>query len=154
MLRTLIFSAVCAVFLSTACTPASQPNTTTEVSILSPANDSLYTLVVKIHDDIMPENATISSLQQQLKKQLPTLAQPQKDSLLPILAQLQIAYDGMMDWMRGFKNTEMNADEYKKWSEQETATYLRQEQAKIEAVADAMRQSITNAKAWKSTHAN
>lgn len=154
MLRIFIFTALAAFFLATACTTSTNTTAKSADTILSPANDSLYTLVVKIHDDIMPENATIASLQQQLKKQLPTLPQIQKDSLLPILAQLQIAYDGMMDWMRGFKNTEMNADEYKKWSEQETTTYLRQEQTKIEAVAEAMRNSIAAAKAWKTTHAN
>lgn len=133
-----------------ACT---SPNTPApKNSLLSPANDSLYTLVVKIHDEVMPENATIASLQQRLKKQLPDLAQAQKDSLLPILADLQIAYDGMMDWMNQFKNTELNEDEYKKMDEAAIAAYLQQEQTKIETVAKNMRQSIANAKAWQTNH--
>jgi biopolymer transport protein ExbD len=152
-MRTLfVFLCLSALACQPTTTNTNNSTTTTEAKILSPANDSLYTLVVKIHDDIMPENATISSLQQQLKKVLPTLKQDKKDRLLPILADLQIAYDGMMDWMRQFKNTEFNADEYKLWSPQQTRDYLLDQQLKIQKVDSDMRKSIANAKAWQAAN--
>lgn len=152
-MRTLfIFFCLSALACQPSSTNTNPANNNSEVKLLSPANDSLYTLVVKIHDDIMPENATIASLQQQLKKALPTLKQAQKDKLLPILADLQISYDGMMDWMNQFKNTELNADEYKLWSPQQTRDYLLDQQLKIEKVANDMRSSIANAKAWQAAN--
>jgi len=136
-----------------ACGGASKPvQPDASASPLSASNDSLYALVVKIHDDVMPENNTILGLQQQLKAQLPTLPEPLRDSLMPILTELQLGYDGMMDWMRDFRNTELHADEYAKMGESGTREYLLAEQVKITKVGEQMRRSIALARAWKAAH--
>ncbi len=147
------FSLLLVLFLSACAAPApKQEQPTAPASPLSAANDSLYTLVVKIHDEVMPENNTILGLQQQLKAQLPKLPENLRDSLLPILSELQLGYDGMMDWMRDFRNTELHADEYKTMGDSATRVYLLSEQAKIEQVGRQMRKSIELARTWKSAH--
>lgn len=128
--------------------PSEQTEIKGEKSILSPSNDALYKKVVGIHDDVMPENTTIVALQQKLKKYVPKVSENDKPALLEILSELQKAFDGMMDWMHEFKNLELDADTYAKWSDSEVENYLKKEEDKIKHVAELMRSSIAHANDW------
>ena len=125
-----------------------QDKINSQSSILSASNDSLYHHVVFIHDEVMPLNSNILALQQKLKKQVGQLDTENNTELLNILSQLQKAYDGMMTWMHEFKNLELHADDYQKWSESETEKYLKAEESKIKDVAQIMRQSLAAATAF------
>lgn len=129
-------------------TPSSKTEINSEKSILSPNNEALYKKVVAIHDDVMPENSTIVALQQKLKKYLPKVSEDKKPELLEILSDLQKGFDAMMDWMHEFKNLELDADIYAKWTDSEIENYLKKEEDKIKHVAELMRSSIAHANAW------
>lgn len=129
-------------FVGFACQTSTTPAATAPTSILSPSNDSLYQLVGKKHDEVMPKTGNIEALQRDLQAQLGTAAGTRKDSLLTVLGHLQQAHDGMMNWMRQFKGIDLDEAFYKERDEAQIKTYLQEEERKIEEVARQMLSSI------------
>ncbi len=106
------------------------------------AREKLYTEVMKIHDDVMPEMSTIHRLRKQLKAiDTTVVASPDYPTILTHLNMLEKADEGMMGWMAAFDNPAPDAEEAV------ALNYLQQEKTKISEVRDQMRESIASAKA-------
>lgn len=117
---------------------------------LSSSVDSLYKLVVAKHDEVMPKIKDIENLKQSLRDDLENMGTDEADKakreeVLDMLSALQNGYDAMFGWMNDFKNPHLQADFYKKSSEKELLTYLKEEETKIDRVAKIMLESIGNA---------
>lgn len=126
-------------------TPIVSPET---AFLLPPEASELYRIVGEKHDTAMSLMGNIEGLQSALRLKLGQTKEDnsQKDSVLTLLSALKKADDGMMDWMRGFKNTDLNEDEYKAMSIEEIMAYLKSEETKIEQVHQDMLNSIANSK--------
>jgi len=108
--------------------------------------EKMYTEVMSIHDDIMPEMGTIHRLKKQLKNlDTVVIKSPDYSTILNHLSALQKADDEMMDWMAEFSNPTKDTEEAV------AVAYLEKEKEKISQVRDQMRQSIASAKAVLST---
>jgi hypothetical protein len=115
--------------------------------------DSLYTLVVAKHDEVMPKTADISKLSRILRSDLENLGEDKastekKERILELLSALQSGHDAMFDWMGEFKGAHTNKEFYEKSKENELLTYLKEEELKIERVAKLMLESIGNAEVY------
>lgn len=128
-LSTLVFIFfMLSIFLSTAC---QQQNS---------ARDKMYTEIMKIHDDVMPEMSTIHRLRKNLKKIDTTLVKtPNYPTILNHLSALEKADEGMMSWMAEFSNPTSDAEEAT------ALNYLENEKIKITAVREQMLKSIADA---------
>lgn len=126
-------------------TPTTLPETE---FVLPPAAAELYRIVGEKHDTAMLLMGNIGGMQSALRLKLGQIKEDnaQKDSVLTLLSALKKADDGMMDWMREFKNTDLNEDEYKAMSQEEIMAYLKSEETKIEQVHQDMLNSIANSK--------
>ncbi len=110
---------------------------------LSPENDSLYTLVVAVHDSVMPKMSDISVYQSKISKQISSSTNPkEKEALLNKSSELKKAENGMMLWMNEFKNTEVDEAFYQKMSASEIRDYLLSEEKKIREVSLLMLNSL------------
>lgn len=103
--------------------------------------EKMYTIVMDIHDNVMPEMSTINRLRKQLKAIDTSLVKtPTYPTILTHLNALEQADEGMMSWMAEFSNP--TAD-----TEEATAlAYLKVEKEKITKVRDQMMESIAAAK--------
>jgi hypothetical protein len=114
---------------------------------LSPVAEHLYSVVGEKHDTAMLLMKDIGNarhtLRNSLNEQVDSL---QKLKILDLLLALKKADDAMMNWMREFKNTDLDEDMYKSMSEAEIVNYLSNEEVKIEAVQQQMLKSIAQAK--------
>lgn len=106
-----------------------------------------YTLVVAKHDTAMLLMGDIERTQRALRKVMPQYEAEQEQQILRALTDLKKAEEGMMTWMHEFKSTELNEEEYRKWSEAAIRTYLEEEEQKIEQVHVAMSTSIAKGQA-------
>jgi hypothetical protein len=111
---------------------------------LSTAAADLYQVVGDKHDTAMLLMKGIGKAQNTLRGKLKKIegSSPAKDSILNLLTALKKGDDGMMDWMREFKNVLMDDEHYKAKSEDEIMAYLREEDRKIEQVHIDMINSI------------
>jgi len=62
--------------------------------------DNLFDEVMVIHDDVMPKTATIHRLKKKLKK---NKGDDNLESINKVIEQLDIADEGMMQWMEDFE---------------------------------------------------
>lgn len=110
----------------------------------------LYKVVSVKHDDAMKLMSNIEGARSKLRMEMKMadVDSLRKDSILTLLTALKRADDGMMSWMNEFKSTELNEDEYKKMSESEILTYLKEEEAKIEQIHLDMSASVDNGNAF------
>ena len=114
---------------------------------LSPAAEHLYSVVGEKHDTAMLLMKDIGNAQYKLRNSLnETVDSLQKKKILDLLLALKKADDAMMNWMREFKNKDLDEDMYKSMTEAEIVNYLSKEEVKIEAVHQQMLKSIADAK--------
>lgn len=97
----------------------------------------LYDEVMKIHDDVMPKMSDINRYQKQLRKQLDTESDSTKKVILNAINNLEMADEGMMQWMADFKVPD---------EEPAKTTYLKDQKKHIEKVRDDMLNSMEQAK--------
>ncbi|WMX17314.1 MULTISPECIES: hypothetical protein [unclassified Aureispira] len=111
---------------------------------------TLYQVVGEKHDTAMLLMTDIEATRSQLRLRMKTaeIDSLKKDTILNLLTALKKADDGMMNWMHEFKSTELNEEEYKKMSETDIMTYLKDEEQKIEQVHIDMLESIKDGKAF------
>ncbi len=102
----------------------------------SPEIKESYDSVMYVHDEVMPEMSTINKLRRKLKK-LPN----QDNHTSELIQKLELADDGMMDWMKDFK---LNKDA----SVSNQLDYLSKEQERIDKVSADMKLAITNAQSY------
>lgn len=101
----------------------------------------LYSEVMEIHDNVMPEMGTIHRLKKQLKTIDTTLVKsPTYPIILDHLASLEKADEAMMSWMAEFSNPTEDTNEI------EALDYLEKEKIRISEVRDQMQESIDSAK--------
>lgn len=117
---------------------------------LSPEAAILYDTVGAKHDTAMLLMGAIGKTQSKLRLQLKSMEEgdEKRAQVLDLLTALKKADDGMMNWMREFKSTELNDDEYKTMSNEEIMAYLKEEEKKIEQVHVDMLNSIAAGKAY------
>lgn len=102
--------------------------------------DKMYDEVMLIHDEVMPEMSTINRLSRSLKADVDEITDlSEKDAYLNMIKELQVADDGMMDWMSKFKKPKLDDIEKAK------AYYLEQKEA-ITDVKYKMETSIEKAR--------
>src|SRR5690606_11773260 len=80
----------------------------------SEANQSLEKEAWRIHDEVMPKMGAIHKRKSRIREMLDQkdqLSSEERQSLETTLAELDQAYDGMMNWMRNFKPEEHNESE-------------------------------------------
>lgn len=102
----------------------------------SPKIKESYDSVMFVHDEVMPEMSTINKLRRKLKK-LPTQDSHTED----LIQKLELADDGMMDWMQDFK-----LDKDAAVSDQ--LNYLTKEQKRIDKVSADMKKAIADAQSY------
>ncbi len=101
--------------------------------VKSESNQALEKEAWSIHDEVMPKMGTIHKRKSRIKEILEQNAQAtaeEKQSLESTLAELDQAYDGMMNWMRNFKPEQHND------SEETTRAYLEEQIKEIRKVRD------------------
>lgn len=115
---------------------------------LTPVAAHLYSVVGEKHDTAMLLMKDIGNARHKLRNSINNVQVDslQKLKILDLLLGLKKAEDAMMNWMREFKNTDLDEDMYKSMSETEIIAYLSKEEEKIEAVHQQMLQSIAEAK--------
>lgn len=108
-----------------------------KAKVVDPAQ-KLYDEVIAIHDDVMPKMSDIHRLKKELRTKMKndSLA-PDHTAILDALKDLDMADDGMMDWMAELKVPE---------AEPAKTTYLNEQMVAIKKVRDDMLSSIENAK--------
>ena len=107
-------------------------------SIEEQHEDSLYNVVMGIHDEIMPKMQDIFNMKTILKDKL-SIREVNSDSIQLIIEELEQAEERMMDWMRSFRPDQTLGHD-------SLMQYYRSEKKKIEKVKDEMEISIEKAK--------
>jgi hypothetical protein len=135
---------LCSLFLFNNCSNTEPVNEQESNFSLSSQTAELYRIVGEKHDTAMLLMKEIGIGQSRLRIKLNTLEEhnPQKDTILDLLLALNKADEAMMNWMRGFKNTDLDEDMYEAMKEEQIMYYLKQEEVKIEKVHQAMLKSI------------
>ena len=138
-MKTLILLAL--VFSLSGC----QQQSSSEKSNSSPnagENQELYEEVMAIHDEVMPRMDEMYKLKRKLKDHLSqtTISADKQKEIAAAIKQLDIASEGMMEWMRAFNPIPDSA------GQEEGRTYLLAEKEKIQQVKEEMLQSIETAK--------
>jgi len=100
--------------------------------------DSLYSAVMGIHDEIMPKMQDIFNIKTALENKLSN-SDEINDSIRLIIEELDQAESGMMDWMRSFRPD-------KTVGHDSLMQYYRSEKEKIEKVKKEMETSLEKAK--------
>jgi len=96
----------------------------------------LYDEVMVIHDEVMPEISTINKLKKKIRK-----LDIQTDTTRNMIRNLDDADEAMMSWMSDFQVFRKMDDD----SREVKLKFLKEEKAKISAVSNQMKASITNA---------
>jgi hypothetical protein len=106
-------------------------------------NQKLYEEVMAVHDEVMPRMDDMYKLKQKLKAQLldSTASDERQKEIQTAIKNLDVAGDGMMEWMRNFDPIPDSLGEEK------ARNYLLTEKEKIQSVKDKMLLSIDAAKA-------
>ena len=103
--------------------------------------DSLYSVVMDIHDEIMPKMQDIFNIKTALEDKISD-TEVKNDSLALIIDELEQAEAGMMNWMRSFRPD-------KTVGHDSLMQYYRAEKEKIEKVKEEMESSIEKAKSMQ-----
>jgi len=103
--------------------------------------DSLYSVVMGIHDEIMPKMQDIFNLKTSLED-IVSNSEINNDSLSLIIDELEQAEAGMMNWMRFFRPD-------KTVGHDSLVQYYRSEKEKIEKVKEEMETSLEKAKSMQ-----
>jgi len=103
--------------------------------------DSLYSVVIGIHDEIMPKMQDIFNIKTALEDKSSNSG-VNNDSLALIIDELKQAEAGMMNWMRSFKPD-------KTVGHDSLMQYYRSEKEKIEKVKEEMETSLKKAKSMQ-----
>jgi len=103
--------------------------------------DSLYSVVMGIHDEIMPKMQDIFNIKTALENKLSN-SDEINDSIRLIIEELDQAESGMMDWMRSFRPD-------KTVGHDSLMQYYRSEKEKIEKVKKEMETSLEKAKSMQ-----
>lgn len=88
---------------------------------------------MSVHDEVMPKMSDINKLRRKLKKLDLT-----DENVISLVAKLEAADDGMMDWMQAFKLD-------KKATIKDQLSYLNKEQKSIDKVSADMKAAILDA---------
>lgn len=106
-------------------------------------NQKLYEEVMAVHDDVMPKMDDIYKLKRKLKEELSSnnLDADRRKVIEDAIKNLDIASEGMMEWMRNFNPLPDSAGQDK------ARDYLLAEKDKIQRVKDDMLKSIETAQA-------
>ena len=107
-------------------------------SIQRQLEDSLFSVVMGIHDEIMPKMQDIFNIKTALEDKLPN-NDINNDSLVLIIDELEQAEAEMMNWMRSFRPD-------KTVGHDSLMQYYRSEKEKIEKVKEEMVTSLEKAK--------
>ena len=110
-------------------------------SIQRQREDSLYSVVMGIHDEIMPKMQDIFNIKTALEDKLSN-SDINNDSLVLIIDELEQAEAGMMNWMRSFRPD-------KTVGHDSLMQYYRSEKEKIEKVKKEMETSLEKAKSMQ-----
>ena len=110
-------------------------------SIQRQLEDSLFSVVMGIHDEIMPKIQDIFNIKTALEDKLSN-SEVNNDSLALIIDELKQAEAGMMNWMRSFKPD-------KTVGHDSLMQYYRSEKEKIEKVKEEMESSLEKAKSMQ-----
>lgn len=125
----LIFTLLCTIALLASCKP----------NIKSDANQALYEEVMAVHDEVMPKMSDMHKLRKQIRKAYPDKSVAGYEQSLTVLAKLEEADEGMMEWMANFKVPEETDAAQQK-------AYLMQEKVAIRKVSDDMYAAMATAK--------
>jgi len=110
-------------------------------SIQRQREDSLYSVVMGIHDEIMPKMQDIFNIKTALEDKLSN-SDINNDSLVLIIDELEQAEVGMMNWMRSFRPD-------KTVGHDSLMQYYRSEKEKIEIVKGEIETFLEKAKSMK-----
>ncbi len=119
--------------LVTACNSGQKNTEEKNDPLKSQGNQSLEKEAWRIHDEVMPKMGAIHKRRSRIKEMLEQkdqLSSEERQSLETTLAELNQAYDGMMNWMRNFKPEQHNE------SEAATRAYLENQIKEITNVRD------------------
>lgn len=108
--------------------------------------DSLTSVVMRIHDEVMPRMGEINRLQRQLRQWLqdnPHAPAANREEVLSVLDWLSRADEGMMSWMAEFRQPANLRDSL---SHEDIVGYLQEEQKRVQKVHDDITGSIEAAK--------
>ncbi len=115
----------------------------TTATVANPVAE-LETQVLATHDSVMAQMSELMRLKKAVSTQLEKVNDKAgKKQGLVINEQLDGADQLMMDWMH-----EYNGDTLKKLDQAKALVYLKDQQAKVNTVRDAMQKSITNAERY------
>lgn len=124
--------------LFAACTSDSKP-VKVEKPKKNPAIEKLFSEVMEVHDEVMPEMGTIHDLRKSFEEKLTVAEGDQKANIELMIESLNQADNAMMDWMQQFKMPKEKSDEDK-------IDYLTKQKAKIDKVSVSMKSTIESAK--------
>jgi hypothetical protein len=105
--------------------------------------DQAWKEVMRIHDEVMPEMATINRIKRGLKAEMAdttaTLSADRQTTLITTIQQLEAAEEGMMSWMEQVKSPAALRETLE---HEAILSYLQDQQEKIEIVKRDMLTSI------------
>jgi hypothetical protein len=105
--------------------------------------DQAWKEVMRIHDEVMPEMATINRIKRGLKAEIAdttaTLSADRQTTLINTIQQLEAAEEGMMSWMEQVKSPAALRETLE---HEAILSYLQDQQEKIEIVKRDMLTSI------------
>jgi len=110
-------------------------------SIQRQSEDSLYSVVMGIHDELMPKMQDIFNMKTILNDKL-SIREVNSDSIQLIIEELEQAEEGMMKWMRSFRPDKTVGHDL-------LMQYYRSEKEKIEKVKKEMETSLEKAKSMQ-----
>ncbi len=111
-------------------------------SNVSPELQSLMDEVMEIHDEVMPKMSDTHRLRKGLKKELKKEIEEVSEvrgQILDNIKALEVADDGMMDWMKNYKKLRKLEEGVNPMD------YYKQEKINIQKVSDDMYSAINNA---------
>ena len=101
--------------------------------------DALKEETMHIHDEVMKEMGPMNALSRSLKKEMATLdtLSPRLDSLRNIVSKMAQAEEGMMTWMKTYK------DPGEDMPKEAAVKYLQEQKAAIEENLKAMKEAMS-----------
>jgi hypothetical protein len=132
---TFLFSFAILLIFQSACNTDSKEGKEEQLS----ERELIYKEVMEIHDAVMPKMSEINRLKRKLYGQIEsdsTISDGVKSEVMATLTELANAENGMMNWMRDFKNPKESDPE------QKVIDYLNQEKETISQVSDQMLNSL------------
>lgn len=96
--------------------------------------------VMQIHDEVMPEMATIKRMEKELKEWVAMDESVHGEEGNKVLSELKMAGEAMWDWMHEFKQPDSLPEDI------DVKKYLEEEKVKITRVSNMMKNAIQSAK--------